>query len=129
MAALVLVTGVGPFGTDTYVAGLPQLQQSLATTAAVAQLTLTAFLLGLAVGQLVMGPISDGHGRRRLLLAATLTFALTSLACALAPSGPVLVAFRLGQGRAGGSGVVIGRAVVSVFLMSLGPRLLGEAPD
>lgn len=110
--ALVLVTGVGPFATDTYIAGLPQMQRSLQTGAETVQLTLTAFLVGLAAGQLVIGPVSDGRGRRGLLLAATTTYAVTSLLCALAPSGATLVALRLVQGLAAGGGVAIGRAVV-----------------
>jgi MFS transporter, DHA1 family, multidrug resistance protein len=112
-AALVLVTGVGPFATDTYLAALPQVQRSLATTAGVAQLTITAFIVGVAVGQLALGPVSDGRGRRTLLLAASVTYALTSVLCAFAPSGPVLVGVRLVQGIAAGGGVAIGRAVVS----------------
>lgn len=113
--ALVLVIGVAPFATDTYIAGLPEMQQSLQTTAGVVQLTLTAFLVGLAVGQLVIGPISDGRGRRRLLLMTTATFAATSALCALAPSGAVLVVVRLVQGVVAGGGIAIGRAVVGDF--------------
>lgn len=111
-AALVLVTGIGPWATDTYVAGLPELKSSLGTTAAIAQLTLTAFIIGAALGQLVLGPMSDGHGRRNLLYGAAVTFALASVLCALAPTGPALVAARFLQGVASGGGVAIGRAVV-----------------
>ena len=111
--ALVLVTGVGPLATDMYVAGLPDLRRSLETTAAVAQLTLTAFIVGMAVGQLVVGPLSDSLGRRRLLLVCAALFAATSVACALAPTGPALVAVRLVQGVVAGGGVAVGRAVVS----------------
>jgi DHA1 family bicyclomycin/chloramphenicol resistance-like MFS transporter len=113
MAALVLVTGVGPLATDTYVAGLPELQRSLSTSAAVAQLTLTAFIVGVALGQLALGPMSDGRGRRPYLLGGTVAFAVLSAACALAPTGPTLVAARLGQGVVAGCGVAVGRAVVS----------------
>lgn len=113
LPALVLVTGVGPFATDTYIAALPQLQQSLQTSAGVAQLTLTAFIIGLAVGQLTLAPISDGTGRRRLLVMTSVIFGVTSVLCALAPTGVVLVAVRLIQGVAAGGGVAIGRAVVS----------------
>ena len=104
--------GVGPFATDTYIAALPALQRSLQTTAGTAQLTLTAFLVGLAAGQLAVGPVSDGRGRRGPLLVSTAVFAVTSLLCALAPSGPALVAIRLVQGLAAGGGVAVGRAVV-----------------
>lgn len=111
--ALVVVTGVGPLATDSYVAALPELRQSLGTTAAVAQLTLTAFIIGIALGQLTIGPVSDGRGRRGLLVGGTVVFTLASVACTVAPTGPVLVAARLVQGVAAGGGVAIGRAVVS----------------
>src|SRR3954462_9300680 len=111
-AALVLGTSIRPWAVDTYVAALPQLQSSLHTSAAVAQLTLTAFIIGVAVGQLVLGPLSDGRGRRSLLYGGTAAFTLMSLCCALAPTGPLLVAARLGQGVAAGCGVAVGRAVV-----------------
>lgn len=113
LIALVLVTGVGPFATDTYLAALPQVREALSTTDAVAQLTVTAFLVGLAVGQLLLGPVSDAVGRRRLLVAGSLAFTLASVACAVSPSGPLLVVLRLVQGVVAGSGVAVGRAVVS----------------
>lgn len=113
MWALVVVTGVGPIATDSYIAALPALRRSLDTSAAAAQLTLTAFIIGMAVGQLTVGPASDGRGRRSLLLVCTTAFLAASVACVVAPSAPVLVAARLLQGIAGGGGVAIGRAVVS----------------
>src|SRR5690348_2779859 len=74
LTALVLVTGVGALATDTYVAALPELQRSLTTTSAVAQLTMTAFIVGVAAGQLLFGPISDARGRRPLVLASCAAF-------------------------------------------------------
>jgi MFS transporter, DHA1 family, multidrug resistance protein len=111
--ALVLVTGVGPLATDMYLAGLPELQRSLSTSAAIAQLTLTAFLIGMAFGQIVLGPVSDGRGRRSLLLAGAIGFTLMCVVCAIAPSGPLLVLARLIQGLAVGCALVVGRAVVA----------------
>lgn len=113
LIALVLVMGVGPFATDMYIAALPQLQHSLRTTATVAQLTLTTFIVGFALGQLVIGPLSDARGRRALLLAGAIAFTVLSLACAVSPTGPVLVALRLCQGVVAGGGAAIGRAVVT----------------
>lgn len=113
LAALVLLTGVGPFATDTYLAALPQVRDALSTSDTVAQLTVTAFLVGLAVGQLVLGPVSDAVGRRRLLVAGAVAFTVLSVACALSPSGPLLVVLRLVQGLVSGGGVSVGRAVVS----------------
>ncbi|MEJ3744822.1 multidrug effflux MFS transporter [Actinomycetes bacterium KLBMP 9797] len=111
--ALVLVMGVGPFATDMYIAALPALRESLHTTATVAQLTLTTFIVGFALGQLVIGPISDARGRRVLLLAGAIAFTVLSVACALGPTGPVLVALRFGQGIVAGGGAALGRAVVT----------------
>lgn len=112
-AALVLVTGVSPLATDTYIAALPDVQRSLSTTASIAQLTLTAFIIGLALGQLVFGPVSDGRGRRRMLLGGAIAFTAFSALCAVAPSGPALVGLRLLEGLVGGCGVAVGRAVIS----------------
>jgi DHA1 family bicyclomycin/chloramphenicol resistance-like MFS transporter len=113
LAALILVVGISPLATDAYLPALPALQRSLETSAAMAQLTLTAFLVGLALGQLLIGPVSDATGRRPILLWGSLAFAGVSLACAAAPTGPALVVARLLEGLAAGGGVATGRAVVS----------------
>ena len=110
---LILLMGVGPFATDTYIAALPELQRSLATSASVAQLTLTTFIVGLAVGQLVLGPISDARGRRGILVASTVAFTVLCVVCALSPNPAVLLGARLLQGIAAGAGVALGRAVVT----------------
>lgn len=108
-----MVMGVGPFATDTYLAALPEMQDALSTSPTVVQLTLTAFIVGMAAGQLLLGPLSDSYGRRRLLLTCTLVFTVLSVVCAASPDGTVLVAARLVQGIVGGGGVAIGRAVVT----------------
>jgi len=113
LVALVLVTGVGPLATDTYIAALPQVRSTLGTTATVAQLTMTFFIAGMAVGQLLSGPVSDSRGRRSMILASSATFALASLLCAISPTGLLLVAGRAAQGLVAGVGVSVGRAVVS----------------
>jgi DHA1 family bicyclomycin/chloramphenicol resistance-like MFS transporter len=95
-----------------YLPGLPSLTRELGASASTAQLTITACMLGLGVGQLVAGPLSDSHGRRRPLLAGLVGYIAASLACAIAPSISVLVILRLIQGMAGGVGVVIARAIV-----------------
>lgn len=107
------MTGVSPFATDTYIAALPDVQRSLHTTAGTAQLTMTAFIVGLAAGQLVCGPISDGLGRRRLIVASSVGFAALSAVCAVTPNVDVLLAARVLEGLVGGCGVAVGRAVVS----------------
>ncbi|NUR08787.1 MAG: multidrug effflux MFS transporter [Nocardioidaceae bacterium] len=113
LPALILVTAVGPLATDTYLASLPAMQADLHTSAAVAQLTMTAFIGGMAIGQVLSGPVSDAHGRRRLVIAGSVVFAATSLLCAVATTGPLLVLLRLAQGLAAGVGVSVGRAAVS----------------
>ncbi|WP_246258273.1 multidrug effflux MFS transporter [Amycolatopsis anabasis] len=114
---LVVVLGglsaVSPFATDMYAPGFPQIVTSFGTTGTAVQLSLTACLVGLAVGQVVLGPVSDAMGRRRLLLAGSGMFTVLSLVCALAPSIAVFDVARLLQGISGGAGLVIGRAVVS----------------
>jgi DHA1 family bicyclomycin/chloramphenicol resistance-like MFS transporter len=95
-----------------YLPGLPQLARDLHATASAGQLTITACMVGLGVGQLIAGPVSDSHGRRRPLLAGILAYVASRLACAVAPSIAVLVLVRLIQGMAGGVGIVIARAIV-----------------
>lgn len=95
-----------------YLPALPRIGAQLQGGASMVQLSLTALLAGLAAGQLVMGPLSDRLGRRRPLLVGVAGFVLTSLACALASSVPMLVALRFLQGLAGSVGIVIARAVV-----------------
>ncbi len=113
LAALVLLSGVGPFAVDTYLAALPAVRRDLATSPSAAQLTVTAFIVGLAVGQLAAGPFSDGRGRRRIVLVSSATFTVMSVLCALAPSAGVLIGARLLQGLTAGAGVAVARAVVS----------------
>ncbi|MEU2564895.1 multidrug effflux MFS transporter [Streptomyces longispororuber] len=116
-AALVAVLGalsaLSPFATDMYTPAFPEIVTSLGTTAGAVQLSLTACLAGLAVGQVVLGPASDALGRRRVLLAGCAAFAVLSLVCALAPSATVFTVARLAQGVAGSAGLVVARAVVS----------------
>ncbi|MGW0708544.1 multidrug effflux MFS transporter [Streptomyces sp. NPDC002643] len=85
----------------------------LSTGVSGVQLTLTAFMVGLATGQLVIGPLSDRWGRRRPMLAGTSVSALAALLCALAPSVELLTAARFLQGFGGAAGIVIARAVIT----------------
>lgn len=106
------LSAFGPLSLDMYLPALPSLAHSLHTSAAPVQLTLTGCLVGLAVGQLVTGPISDALGRRRPLLVGMATYAAVSAICAISPSVWLLAVLRIVQGFAGGAGVVISRAVV-----------------
>ncbi|GAA2225575.1 multidrug effflux MFS transporter [Streptomyces indiaensis] len=106
------LTAVPPLAMDMYLPSLPQVTRSLHAPAATVQLTLTACLAGMALGQLVVGPMSDRWGRRRPLLAGLAVFVVATVLCALAPTVELLVAFRLAQGLAGAAAIVIARAVV-----------------
>ncbi len=101
----------GPLSLDLYLSALPELADDLMSTPSGGQLTITACLIGLAVGQLVAGPLSDRYGRRRPLLIGLVGYVLASLACAAAPSMEVLVLLRLIQGLTGSAGLVLSRAV------------------
>jgi MFS transporter, DHA1 family, multidrug resistance protein len=106
------LTAAAPLSLDTYLPALPALTADLATSPSVVQLSLTSCLLGLALGQLVAGPLSDVLGRRRPMLLGAAGFAVASALCAVAPSVEVLVALRLAQGLLGAVGIVVARAVV-----------------
>jgi DHA1 family bicyclomycin/chloramphenicol resistance-like MFS transporter len=105
------LTMFGPLSLDLYLPALPQLADDLNASASAAQLSITACLVGLALGQLVAGPMSDRFGRRRPLMIGLVAYLLASVACALAPNVTVLVVLRLIQGLAGAAGIVISRAV------------------
>ena len=105
------LSAFGPLSNDMYLPTLPQLADDLGVGASAAQLTLTSCLAGLAVGQLVSGPMSDRFGRRRPLLAGVVVYAVASALCAVAPSAAFLIAFRFVQGAAGGFGIAVSRAV------------------
>ncbi len=106
-------TAFGPLSMDLYLPAFPELAADLGASQAAVQLTLTADVIGLVVGQLVLGPLSDAHGRRRLLIGSTLVCALASVLCALAPTAGWLSVWRFLQGAAGGGGIVLARAVAA----------------
>jgi DHA1 family bicyclomycin/chloramphenicol resistance-like MFS transporter len=106
-----LLSTFGPISLDLYLPALPQLAAELEASTSAAQLTITACLIGLAVGQVIAGPLSDRYGRKRPLMVGLVAYALASLACAFAWSISVLLVLRLIQGLAGAAGIVIARAV------------------
>lgn len=103
----------GPFSMDVYLPAFPQMAELFDTTPAMVQLTLTMNVIGLVVGQLVFGALSDAHGRRRIIIATTVVAALAAFAAAAAPSIAVLSAVRFIQGMAGGAGIAIARAIAA----------------
>ncbi|MEU2209631.1 multidrug effflux MFS transporter [Streptomyces hygroscopicus] len=113
LTMLAVLASVAPFGIDMYLSAFPRMAVDLHTSATTVELTLTAFLLGLAAGQLVFGPLSDRYGRRGPLLAGSAVFVTASVLAALAPTITVLVTARLLQGASASAGMVIGRAVIA----------------
>ncbi|MBG0817960.1 multidrug effflux MFS transporter [Planomonospora sp. ID82291] len=106
------LTSVGPLAIDLYLPALPRLAADLGVSASAAQLSLTAFMVGLGAGQVVVGPLSDAHGRRRPMLVGFAAFCAVSALCAAAPSVEVLVVLRLLQGLTAATGVALTKAVV-----------------
>lgn len=109
-ALLLLLTVFGPISMDLYLPALPALTAELGAATSVAQLTVTACLIGLAAGQLIAGPVSDRYGRRGILLIGIVAYIVTSTLCAISPTVELLIAARFVQGLAGGVGIVIAQA-------------------
>ncbi len=113
---LVLVLGsliaLGPLTIDMYLPALPTITDDLQTTAAAVQLTLTGTLAGLALGQLLIGPVSDAIGRRKPLLAGVAVHILASLLCVIAPNLAVLGTLRVLQGLGAAAAAVVAMAIV-----------------
>lgn len=107
---LLVLTVFGPISMDLYLPALPALTVEMGAVTSLAQLTVTACLIGLAAGQLIAGPLSDRCGRRSVLLIGIMAYIITSTLCALAPSIDVLILARLVQGLSGGVGIVIATA-------------------
>jgi DHA1 family bicyclomycin/chloramphenicol resistance-like MFS transporter len=113
LAALLGSLGtIGPFAVDTYLPAFAGIAQALEASPVQMQQTLSAYLLGIAVMNLFHGALSDGFGRRPVILAGIGVFAIASVGCALADNIGTLVAWRVLQGLSGGAGMVVSRAVV-----------------
>lgn len=106
------LSAFGPLAIDFYLPAFPAMARAFATDAEHVQLSLAAYFIGLALGQLLYGPLADRYGRRKPLLVGVTLFTLASLACAFAPSLDWLIAARFVQALGGCAGMVVTRAVV-----------------
>lgn len=113
LVTLAVLSAAAPLATDMYLPAFPQMVADLHTTATGVQLSLTSFLVGAGLGQVLFGPLSDRLGRVRPLLIGTLIYVVASAFAAVAPSIELLVMARLIQGLSGAAGMVIGRAIIS----------------
>ena len=134
--ALGAMIALGPLTIDLYLPGLPNIEADLNTTASAVQLTLTGTLIGLAIGQLVVGPVSDAYGRHRPLYFGTFIHVAASVVCGLAPNIAVLGGARVLQGVGAASTAVVTMAIVrdlysgraAALLLSQLMLVLGVAP-
>ncbi|SDZ17605.1 MFS transporter, DHA1 family, bicyclomycin/chloramphenicol resistance protein [Amycolatopsis xylanica] len=112
--ALVLggLSAFGPLSIDMYLPAFPSMTADFRSTPSTLQLTLSAFIIGLALGQVVIGPLSDALGRRRPLLAGLALYVIGSALCAFAPTAELLIAARVVQAIGAAAGIVIARATV-----------------
>jgi MFS transporter, DHA1 family, multidrug resistance protein len=107
----VLLTWLGPFSMDAYSPAFPAIQKEFATSAGAVQATLATTLIGLSLGQLLVGPISDRYGRRRPLLVGLSGYVVGSVLCAAAWTIELLIAARFVQGVTAAAGIAIARAI------------------
>ncbi|MCF8478321.1 MAG: multidrug effflux MFS transporter [Pseudolabrys sp.] len=109
---LAALTAIGPLTTDMYLPSLPDIALQLDASTPQVQFTISAYLIGFAVGQIFYGPLSDRHGRKPVLLAAMALYCLATLLCALATSIEMLLVGRALQAIGGSGGIVLARAIV-----------------
>lgn len=107
------LTAFGPFVTDMYLPSLPSMVGYFNTQASMVQLGLTSSMIGLALGQLFFGPLSDRYGRRSPLLAAMLLFIVSTVCCIFSSTIESFIFFRLIQGVAGAGGIVVSRSIAT----------------
>ena len=123
---LVLATAIGGLSMNIFIPSMPGLVRYFGTDIATVQLTLTLYLVGIAVGQLLYGPLSDHYGRRPLMLAGVGLYAVSAVAASLAQSIDLLIIARIAQAFGGCAGMVITRAVIrDVFDRDRAASVLG----
>src|SRR5574344_258455 len=107
------IAAFGPFLTDFYLPALPQLGLFFKTSPSMVQLTITVSLIGLAAGQLFIGPLSDKYGRKKPLLISLLLYIVSTAGCLFSTGIEFFLFFRLVQGLAGAGGIVISRSIAT----------------
>lgn len=110
-ATLGMLTAFGPFVMDFYLPVLPEMTSYFHTTPALASMSLTAGMIGLAAGQLFIGPLTDKYGRKRILVGSMLLFVVASLLCIFSGDIFMFNAMRVLQGLAGAGGIVIAKSM------------------
>lgn len=113
LVLLGMLTAFGPFVTDMYLPSLPSMGEYFSTSSSMVQLGLTTSMIGLSVGQIFFGPLSDRYGRRIPLQVAMWLFIVSTIFCLFAQNIQQFVAFRLIQGIAGAGGIVIARSIAT----------------
>lgn len=108
-----ILSAFGPLSLDLYLPGLPEMQQNLQTTPTMIQLTITASLIGLAIGQIIIGPWSDQVGRRKALLVGVGLFTIATIGIILVNNIYGVIFFRFLQGLGGSAGIVLSLAVIA----------------
>ena len=111
-ALLAALSAVGPLTTDMYLPSLPDIVHLLGATTADGQLTISAYLVGFALGQIIYGPLSDRHGRKPVLIGAIVLYCAASLLCTSSTSIEMLIGARALQALGGCGGIVLARAIV-----------------
>jgi DHA1 family bicyclomycin/chloramphenicol resistance-like MFS transporter len=109
---LAVFCALGPFTVDMYLSSFPEIMSFFDTNASMVQASLTSALLGLSFGQIIIGPLSDVHGRRKPLLFSMILFFISSVGCAISPNVEVFIVLRFIQGFSASAGLVIARAII-----------------
>jgi DHA1 family bicyclomycin/chloramphenicol resistance-like MFS transporter len=135
-ALLALLTAIGPLSVDLYLPSMPEIGRALAAPAGDVQLTISAFLIGFGIGQIVYGPVADRYGRKPVMTVALAIYCVAALACAATPSIAALIVARGLQAFGASGAIVLARAVVRDLYdgaragreLSLMAMIMGLAP-
>src|SRR5262249_36985887 len=111
-ALLAALTAIGPLSTDMYLPSLPDIARRLDASTAQVQLTISTYLIGFAIGQILYGPVSDRYGRKAVLIAALALYCAASIACTLSTSIEMLYLGRAAQALGASGSLVVTRAIV-----------------